>query len=66
MFILELVVTLLIGILAGGYIVKNNKDKAFKILDDLHLSAQKELADVKAKAAAEAIALRQEIAKLNK
>lgn len=38
-----------VGALAGGFIVKNNKDKAFSMLEELHAKAEVELAKLKAK-----------------
>lgn len=34
---------LVLGTILGGYIVKNNKDKAFKALDELKVAAEKAL-----------------------
>ena len=39
---------LILGALAGGYIVKNNKDKAFAALDRVRQAAQDELTRLKA------------------
>ena len=48
MFWFGLILGLVIGIIAGGYIVKNNKDKAFVLLDKLRLAAEAEVSKVKA------------------
>lgn len=46
--ILIFVVGLGIGALGGGYIVKNNKDKAYAILDKIRVKAEEELTALKA------------------
>lgn len=37
------VVGIVVGAILGGYIVKNNKDKAFKALDELKVAAEEAL-----------------------
>jgi hypothetical protein len=47
--ILVNVLCLVVGAIAGGFIVKNNKDKSFAILDTAKKAAENELELVKAK-----------------
>ena len=49
MFFIGLIIGLCLGVLLGGYIVKNNKDKAFAALDALKEAAEKELNEIKKK-----------------
>ena len=37
----------ILGAIVSGYVVKNNKDKAFSILDEAKTQAEKELAKIK-------------------
>ena len=60
-FIVGGIFGLLFGVVLGGYIVKNNKDKAFKALDKLKAEAEEELVIAKEAAKKEIDALRKEI-----
>ena len=48
MFWFGLILGLVVGGLGSAYIVKNNKDKAFDLLDKLRLAAEKEASKLKA------------------